>query len=139
MGWIGSQTQFVTDPLRHWHRGRAVLMGDSAHAMLPHHGQGADTTIEDAVTLAARLAADGARDLDGTMRRYQWLRQARTRTIQRSAWATNRLLHRPDSVRPAALARRDARMARFPEDFGWIHAFDATGTVDRALSDPRAA
>ena len=49
-------------------------MGDSAHAMLPHHGQGADTTNEDAVTLAARLAADGARDLDGRMRRYQALR-----------------------------------------------------------------
>ncbi|KTS38741.1 monooxygenase [Methylobacterium indicum] len=129
---------FVTDPLRRWHRGRAVLMGDSAHAMLPHHGQGANTTIEDAVTLAALLAADGAGDLDGTMRRYQDLRQMRTRTIQRSAWATNRLLHLPDSVGPSALAERDARMRRFPEAFGWIHAFDAQSTVDRAV-DPRAA
>ncbi|MGE7415530.1 FAD-dependent monooxygenase [Methylobacterium tarhaniae] len=129
---------FVTDPLRRWHRGRAVLMGDSAHAMLPHHGQGANTTIEDAVTLAELLAelpaAGGARDLDRMMRRYQGLRQRRTRTIQRSAWATNRLLHLPDTAGPEALARRDARMARFPEDFGWIHAFDARATALEAAA-----
>jgi len=130
---------FVTDPLRRWHRGGAVLMGDSAHAMLPHHGQGANTTIEDAVTLAELLAAGGARDLDGMMRHYRDLRQRRTRTIQRSAWATNRLLHLPDSVGPAVLAQRDARTARFPEDFGWIHAFDAQATVREAVRDSRAA
>ena len=131
---------FVTDPLRRWHRGRAVLMGDSAHAMLPHHGQGANTTIEDAVTLAELLAAGGARDLDAMMRRYQALRQARTRTIQRSAWATNRLLHLPDTAGSAALARRDARMARFPEDFSWIHAFDARAAVLEAIAgESRAA
>ncbi|WP_407530234.1 FAD-dependent monooxygenase [Methylobacterium oryzisoli] len=130
---------FVTDPLRRWHRGRAVLMGDSAHAMLPHHGQGANTTIEDAVTLAELLAAGGARDLDGMMRRYQGLRQTRTRTIQRSAWATNRLLHLPDAAGPATLAQRDTRMARFPEDFGWIHAFDARAAVTEAITEDSQA
>ncbi len=108
---------FVTDPLRRWHRGRAVLMGDSAHAMLPHHGQGANTTIEDAVTLAELLAAGGARDLDGMMRCYRSLRQARTRTIQRSAWATNRLLHLPDSIGPEALARARRPDGAFPRKF----------------------
>jgi 2-polyprenyl-6-methoxyphenol hydroxylase-like FAD-dependent oxidoreductase len=47
-------------PLRTWSRGRAVLIGDAAHAMLPHHGQGANQSIEDAVVLADCLAgADG--------------------------------------------------------------------------------
>jgi 2-polyprenyl-6-methoxyphenol hydroxylase-like FAD-dependent oxidoreductase len=32
-----------------------VILGDAAHAMLPHHGQGANTTIEDAITLAELL------------------------------------------------------------------------------------
>jgi salicylate hydroxylase len=45
---------FVARPLRRWHRG---LIGDAAHAMLPHHGQGANTTIEDAITLAELIAA----------------------------------------------------------------------------------
>jgi hypothetical protein len=52
---------------------------------------------------------------------YQALRRARTRTIQRSSWVTNSLLHLPDG--PAA-RMRNAKMARFPEDFGWIHGYD---------------
>ena len=39
-------------PLERWHTDRAVLMGDAAHAMVPHQGQGANQTIEDAIALA---------------------------------------------------------------------------------------
>ena len=39
-------------PLDRWHTGRVVLMGDAAHAMVPHQGQGANQTIEDAIVLA---------------------------------------------------------------------------------------
>ena len=38
-----------------WHRGRVVLVGDAAHAVGPHAGQGASMAIEDAVVLAACL------------------------------------------------------------------------------------
>lgn len=111
---------FTTPPLRHWHRGAAVLLGDAAHAMVPHHGQGANTTIEDAVTLAALLAQEDG--LAATLARYQALRRARTTLIQRSSWDTNALLHLPDD---ADLVARDAAMQGFPERFGWIHAHDA--------------
>ena len=47
---------FARRPLGRWSRGPVVLLGDAAHAMLPHHGQGANQTIEDAVVLAAELA-----------------------------------------------------------------------------------
>ena len=113
---------FVGRPLARWSRGRAVLLGDAAHAMLPHHGQGANTTIEDAVTLAELLAAAAPGELDAVVARYEALRRARTRKIQRSSRATNDLLHLPDGP---ALAGRDDRVSRFPEAFGWIHAFDA--------------
>ncbi len=113
---------FVVPHLLRWHRSRAVLLGDAAHAMVPHHGQGANTTIEDAITLAELLVGAGPRDIDAVMPRYQALRRARTRKIQRSSWATNGLLHLPDS---ADLTERDAAMARFPDRFGWIHEFDA--------------
>ena len=43
-------------PLDRWHTDRVVLMGDAAHAMVPHQGQGANQTIEDAIVLADCLA-----------------------------------------------------------------------------------
>jgi 2-polyprenyl-6-methoxyphenol hydroxylase-like FAD-dependent oxidoreductase len=113
---------FVGRPLLRWSRGRAVLLGDAAHAMLPHHGQGANTTIEDAITLADLLADAAPGGLDGVLARYGALRVVRTRKIQRSSRATNDLLHLPDGP---ALAARDRRVFRFPQDFGWIHEFDA--------------
>lgn len=121
---------FTTKPQCRWWRGRAALIGDAAHAMLPHHGQGANTTIEDAVTLAGLVAERGAgRDLPATLQRFQKLRALRTRTIQRSSAATNTLLHLPDG---AGLAARDARLARFPQRFAWIHGFDAGSAVEVA-------
>ncbi|RDW68888.1 uncharacterized protein DSM5745_08648 [Aspergillus mulundensis] len=41
------------DPLPTWYRGRAILIGDAAHAMLPTQGQGASQAIEDAEALGA--------------------------------------------------------------------------------------
>ena len=46
------------EPLDRWHTDRVVLMGDAAHAMVPHQGQGANQTIEDAVVLADCLGDD---------------------------------------------------------------------------------
>lgn len=112
---------FAVRPLQAWWRGRAVLLGDAAHGMLPHHGQGANTTIEDAITLAELLPAGRTEDFGEAMRRYQALRRARTRIIQRSSRDTNAVLHLPDD----AIAGRSARLAQFPERFGWIHKFDA--------------
>lgn len=39
------------EPLKTWHSGRVILIGDAAHAMLPTQGQGASQTIEDAEAL----------------------------------------------------------------------------------------
>ncbi|KAL3448168.1 hypothetical protein BJX65DRAFT_317709 [Aspergillus insuetus] len=41
------------DPLPTWYRGRAILIGDAAHGMLPTQGQGASQAIEDAEALGA--------------------------------------------------------------------------------------
>ena len=76
-------------PLLRWYRGRVVLLGDAAHGMLPHHGQGANTSIEDAFTLAALLAEAEAADFEPVLSRFQSMRRARTRKIQRSSWVTN--------------------------------------------------
>ncbi len=113
---------FAVAPLPRWHRGRAVLLGDAAHAMLPHQGQGANTTVEDAVALAALIAREStATGLPEALAAYQTLRRARTRRIQRSSWTTNALLHLPDG--PAA-DERDRALARLPQDLAWIHGYD---------------
>ena len=113
---------FVVQPLLHWYRGRVVLLGDAAHAMLPHHGQGANTTVEDAFTLATLLAQAQPGDLEPVLASYQRLRRARTRQIAASSWATNALLHLRDD--DPDLPWRDEKMRRFADDFGWIHEFN---------------
>ena len=39
------------DPIRHWHKGRAVLLGDAAHPTLQSLAQGACMAIEDGLCL----------------------------------------------------------------------------------------
>ena len=71
---------FTLPPLRLWSRGPVVLLGDAAHAMLPHQGQGANQAIEDAAVLAADL--DGATGITAALRRYEHQRKVRTRQVQ---------------------------------------------------------
>jgi len=44
---------WMADPLPAYHHGRVAILGDAAHAMTPHLGQGACQAIEDAVVLAS--------------------------------------------------------------------------------------
>jgi salicylate hydroxylase len=115
---------FSVRPLQSWQRGRVVLIGDAAHGMLPHHGQGANLTIEDAITLAVLPQTCGLEKFDDAMKHYHALRRLRTRIVQRSARATNAVLHLRDSTEGRA-----AVLARVPNRFGWIHAFDALSDV----------
>ena len=126
---------FAVRPLPSWRRGRAVLIGDAAHGMLPHHGQGANVTIEDAITLAELLRAYRLDGFDEAMLRYQALRRVRTRTIQRSAHATSAVLHLADDD----AGGRASYLARVPEKFGWIHAFDALADVTSQSTRPLAS
>jgi salicylate hydroxylase len=130
-GWLDKRWGlFVVDQPRRWYRHHAVLIGDAAHGMLPHQGQGANTTIEDAATLANLLATATKVDLPTVVQRYEAMRKSRTRAIQRSSWATNRALHLFDDAR--TISARNSRLPCFPDEFGWIHAFDATHEATRA-------
>jgi FAD-dependent urate hydroxylase len=63
-------------PVRPWGRGPVTLIGDAAHPMTPNTGQGAATSIEDAVTLAACLQRFST--VEGALRGYEQRRYART-------------------------------------------------------------
>lgn len=131
-GWVDKRWGlFVVQQPRRWHTSRVVLIGDAAHGMLPHQGQGANTTIEDAVTLAELLARRKRQPLPDVFAFYERLRKTRTRTIQRASWATNNALHLGDD---APLERRNSLLTRFPERFGWIHDFDALRSTEAAAT-----
>lgn len=70
-------------PLATWHTRRVVLLGDAAHAVAPHAGQGASMALEDAVVLAACL--DDATKPVAAFKRFEFLRKARTRTVMEAA------------------------------------------------------
>ncbi|KAJ4182016.1 hypothetical protein NW755_010704 [Fusarium falciforme] len=72
------------DPLPHWVRGRAILIGDAAHAMLPTQGQGASQSVEDAEALQAFLADVQSRDQVGAaLNRVFDVRYERASLIQK--------------------------------------------------------
>lgn len=69
-------------PLTRWTVGRVALLGDAAHPMVPHLGQGAGQAIEDAYTLGVLLKGASARDLAGRLEAYEQLRRPRTSLVQ---------------------------------------------------------
>ena len=80
---------------RQWSRGPVVLVGDAAHPMRPHLGQGGCQGLEDAATLAHCVGA--GTDLPGAFARYAAFRRPRATALARES----RLLGRIVNVRPA--------------------------------------
>jgi salicylate hydroxylase len=75
-------------PLASWISGRLVLLGDAAHAMLPHLGQGANQAIEDGIALAVFLEGRDPDEVPDILPRYEIFRRARTDGIQAEARKT---------------------------------------------------
>jgi salicylate hydroxylase len=68
------------DPIRHWHKGRVVLLGDAAHPTLQSLAQGACMAIEDGLCLADCIAAAND-DYETAFRRYESARAVRTARV----------------------------------------------------------
>jgi 2-polyprenyl-6-methoxyphenol hydroxylase-like FAD-dependent oxidoreductase len=68
------------DPIRHWHRGRVVLLGDAAHPTLQSLAQGACMAIEDGQCLADCIV-DANGDYETAFRRYETVRAVRTARV----------------------------------------------------------
>ena len=68
-----------------WTKGRLALLGDAAHAMLPHLGQGANQAIEDGVALSVLLEGRDPAEVPDIVQQYEKLRRVRTDIIQAEA------------------------------------------------------
>lgn len=82
-------------PLRSYTEGRVVLIGDAAHAMVPHLAQGTCQALEDAVVLG-RLLGDGG-DVPVALRRFDQRRRQHTLRVSRLSrrYARSLGLHEP--------------------------------------------
>jgi salicylate hydroxylase len=70
-------------PLPRWSTGRLTLLGDAAHPMLPHLGQGVNQALEDAVALATLLGASASpAGVPPALASYERLRRDRTARVQ---------------------------------------------------------
>ncbi len=70
--------------LDRWHLdGRALLIGDAAHAMVPFHGQGMNCAFEDCVALADQL--DAHDDLASAFAAFEAARRDDAGAIQQMA------------------------------------------------------
>ncbi|BFI95739.1 MAG: NAD(P)/FAD-dependent oxidoreductase [Rhodanobacter sp.] len=105
--------------LDRWHDGgRALLVGDAAHAIVPFHGQGMNCGFEDTTTLTELLAASPG-DSAGVFAEFQRIRQPNADAI--AAMALENYVEMRDSVAdPHYLAKRalGAKLAeRAPRHF----------------------
>src|SRR6186713_272614 len=116
------------EPLATWSTGRLTLLGDAAHPMLPHLGQGANQAIEDGMALATLLAQVDASAVPASLRAYQGLRRERVAEIQLGARQNGLRL---DSV-AADLSVRDAQLAAHAEFRKRLYSYDV-------VPDARAA
>ena len=73
------------EPLPIWTRQRLSLLGDAAHPMLPHLGQGANQSIEDGMALATILARAERARVPQALNAYERLRRERVAEVQRGA------------------------------------------------------
>jgi salicylate hydroxylase len=73
------------EPLQTWTKGRLTLLGDAAHPMLPHLGQGANQSIEDGMALATILSRANGETAPAALLAYERLRRERVAQVQRGA------------------------------------------------------
>jgi len=84
------------DPIPFWGKGVVTLLGDAAHPLLPHTGQGAAQAIVDAVTLGKALSADA--NVEHALRSYELGRRQKTAALLGQGRRTARVMRTTNSV-----------------------------------------
>ncbi|MBE1533901.1 FAD-dependent monooxygenase [Actinomadura algeriensis] len=141
VGEVGRWSLWDREPLDRWSTARTTLLGDAAHPMLPHHGQGANQAIEDAIALAACLARTprGPHGPAAALDDYERLRRPHTRRVQLGSRDGGSMRLGGDAPAPASAAAPAGRpregsaaaLGSMVEDVGWVQRYD----VEAALAD----
>jgi salicylate hydroxylase len=108
------------EPLPTWSKGRLTLLGDAAHPMLPHLGQGANQSIEDGMALATILSRAERESVPAALLAYERLRRERVAEVQLGARQHGL---RVDSM-VDDLARRDAELQAHAQFRAQLYSYD---------------
>ena len=118
------------DEAREWARGRIVLVGDAAHPMRPHLGQGGCQGLEDAAILAHCVGTSG--DLATAFARFVRARRPRVTGLARES----KLIGQVVNVRPAFLGAAAMRTSSLvPEALLTRHLASVAAKSAFALPD----
>lgn len=141
-GALGRWAIYDMPPLPTWHSSKIVLVGDAAHAISPHVGQGASLALEDVLVLAQSLRDQP--DLARAFAAYEQRRRARVEAIVKQARRTGeRKIPHPifgwflERMLPYFLERGAASMA-------WVYSYrvdwePSTPTAPELVSVPGAS
>lgn len=100
----------LSRPLKSYVHGSVALLGDAAHAMTPHLGQGAAQALEDAVVLGRACGPD--RPPADSLAIYDRGRRPRSQAVAKASRWAGRLGH--EMQHPALVTLRNAVMRRMP-------------------------
>jgi salicylate hydroxylase len=118
------------EPLPTWTCGRLTLLGDAAHPMLPHLGQGANQSIEDGMALATIFAQTHRDEVPAALQAYERLRRERVAEVQLGARKHGL---RVDSL-SGDLATRDAELVAHAEFRKQLYSYDVVPLARGVIS-----
>jgi salicylate hydroxylase len=121
------------EPLTTWTNGRLTLLGDAAHPMLPHVGQGANQAIEDSVALATILARFEVDSVPHALHVYEHARREHAARVQLSS-RNNGRRYDADAAN-ANLRDRDRQLSNQARDRAWMWDADAEASAMAAMAD----
>lgn len=123
---------FDLPDLPYFVQGNVALLGDAAHAMTPHLGNGASQGIEDAHLLAHLLLHPlvTPSTVSSALKAYELVRKARVQGIKELSYETGRLWELSSSKVAANDTREFARVARETVEYIW--AVDVGKQVETA-------
>ena len=108
-------------PLPYWSKGCVTLLGDAAHPMVPHFGQGAGQAIEDGFALAILLESAKHDEIPARLKTYEDLRFERTSRVQAASRQAGRFYR---SLREDPSERAE-KMREWMSAAAWIFPYDA--------------
>ncbi len=114
IGEIGRWDRALRVTCRRWSRGRAVLVGDAAHAQPPNLGQGANLTFQNSLSLATYLS----RQDDVPAALQEWERKERPLTDHVQRWTD--LYGRVASAWPERLSHRRSQVLELATKVPWV-------------------